>query len=255
MPRRKMWVEWEEGSDLSLSRKRPGEYSPLTRDEDNNLVGQVVLSDVNEGDDKRESESGPDDVTREGATADTDEMSDVEAVLGLLAVLGVVVVVQKAGPHVQKWWTDRVVPFLKRSQPRLRRRSPIRDAAVPAISDPVSDSSTHALVTALEEYRASMSSAEARERLVLALVARLYSDEQLRVLRNARIDDDAARTALRTMETATPEELAARLTLMLESNPTWPDDLALAQLRRMLERSGDCEREFVEVPRRSAESR
>jgi hypothetical protein len=42
---------------------------------------------------------------------------------------------------------------------------------------------------ALDEYRASMSSAEARDRCVVALVARLFSEEQLSAT-NARIEDE-----------------------------------------------------------------
>lgn len=47
MPRKKMWVEWEDGADLSQSQKKPGDYSPLTRDGDNHL-GHVTLSDADE---------------------------------------------------------------------------------------------------------------------------------------------------------------------------------------------------------------
>lgn len=47
MPEKKMRVEWEDGANLSQSRKKPGAYSPLTRDGDNNL-GHVILSDVDD---------------------------------------------------------------------------------------------------------------------------------------------------------------------------------------------------------------
>jgi hypothetical protein len=48
MQKKKMWVEWEDGSDLSKSRKKPGQYSPLTREDSTNRLGHVTLSDVDE---------------------------------------------------------------------------------------------------------------------------------------------------------------------------------------------------------------
>ncbi len=50
MPKKKMWVEWDDGAELSQSHKGPGNYSPLTRDGDRNL-GQVTLSDYDDYDD------------------------------------------------------------------------------------------------------------------------------------------------------------------------------------------------------------
>ena len=50
MPKKKMWVEWEDGSDLSKSHKKPGAKSPLTRDTDTNELGQVTLEDIEDDD-------------------------------------------------------------------------------------------------------------------------------------------------------------------------------------------------------------
>lgn len=43
---RLMWVTWNDGEFLSRSQLRPGAYSPLTRDHDGHLVGQVTLRDI-----------------------------------------------------------------------------------------------------------------------------------------------------------------------------------------------------------------
>ncbi len=78
-----------------------------------------------------------------------------------------------------------------------------------------------------------MSSAEARQRFVTALVARLISEEQLQVLRNARIEDEGPEWELASaMAARTPQQLGESITLMLEANPSWPDEAALAELEK-----------------------
>lgn len=49
MPRKRMWVEWEDGAELSRSHKKPGSSSPLTRDADGQL-GQVTLDELEDDD-------------------------------------------------------------------------------------------------------------------------------------------------------------------------------------------------------------
>jgi hypothetical protein len=95
--------------------------------------------------------------------------------------------------------------------------------------------SSQRVFTALEQYRASMSSAEARDRLAAALVARLFSEEQLRVLREARIEDDGGASQLvRAIDSLTPQQLEVSIVAMLEANPSWPDEETLAELARVL---------------------
>lgn len=80
-----------------------------------------------------------------------------------------------------------------------------------------------------------MSRAEARERFVAASVARLFSEDQLRVLRNARIEDESdPLEPARAMETLTPQQVGDGIRLMLEANPSWPDEGTLAELGKIL---------------------
>lgn len=241
MPTRRMWVTWEDGAELSQSRKKLGDYSPLTRDGDNNL-GHVTLSDADEDeyDDDWEPDPDPDP-----------QAADL---LGALAILGVIVAAQKAAPHLKRWWNESALPLARRTRKRLSRDRRSEDQAI--VGDPFTlvasaptDSSQDVFV-ALDEYRASMSSAEARERFVAALVARLFSEEQLRVLRNARIEDDGPGLELvSAVETLTPQQLGESLTLMLEANPSWPDEETLAELEKVLARSSKGDGEFVPVRR------
>ena len=236
-----MWVEYPDDAELSQSRKKPGQSSPLTRDAENNL-GQVTLSDVDEDD----SVTDPvyiyiTDV--DDADSEDEEASELERLLGALVVLGVILAIERAKPHVTQWWSDRARPAITRTRSRLGRirRSGRRPATVESsavIGQAVPESSQE-MLAALDEYRSSMTSAEARERFVAALVAREFSDAQLRILRQAAINDPLDQVALeRAAEAVTPEQVAQALTLMLESNPSLVDQGALAELARMLQGSG-----------------
>lgn len=239
MPTRKMWVTWEDDAELSRSRQRIGDFSPLTRDGDNNL-GHVTLSDVDEDDY---------DYRREPAPDPGPEDSDL---LGALVVLAVILAASRAAPHLKRWWNESARPLLRRARKRLsrnRERAGHADALEPFTL--VASNPTHSsqdVFIALHEYKASMSSAEARERLVAALVARLFSDEQLRVLRNARIKDDGpALELVHAVERLTPEQLGKSLRLMLEANPSWPDEETLVELENVLARGSEAGGEFVRL--------
>lgn len=176
--------------------------------------------------------------------------------LGALVILGVIVAAQKAAPLVRRLWNDQAVPFLRKSRNRLsRNRAAEGQVPVAEYSEgeqaygaeyldeyfkPLQSAPTESsqeVVAALDEYRATMSSAEARERFVAALVARLFSEEQLLVLRNARIEDDGAALELASaVETLTPQKLEESITLMLEANPSWPDEETLTELESILRR-------------------
>lgn len=265
-----MWVEWEDGADLSQSQKKPGDYSPLTRDADKRL-GHVTLSDVSDG----EATPDPEPTSRPApatepktvyvyvtddreSEADAQRQAEREQFFATLAALGVIYAAQKAAPHVQRWWNDKSVPFLRSARAKVSRTRKTGSTSVvvepPAAAEHASAEPSQEVLTALDDYRASMSSAEARPRLVDALVARIYSDGQLALLRNARItDDDGGGLELASaMETLTPQQLDESLTAMLEANPTWPDEDTLAELRRALGSRDQPDR--VPVERRQAQN-
>jgi hypothetical protein len=247
MPEEKMWVHWEDGADLSQSRKKPGHHSPLTRDGDNNL-GHVTLSDVDEDDWQTDPE--PDPLWYINANGEL--VPSVRGEEMLAAILGIVLAAQRAAPHIKRWWNDQAVPFLKRSRRRLskdhRARGQVSVAEYFMLPQSALTESSQEVVAALDEYRASMTSAEARERFVAALVARLFSEEQLLVLRNARIEDEGPAWELASaMEALTPQQLGESITLMLKANPLWPDEETLAELEKVLGRGSQGDSEFVPV--------
>jgi hypothetical protein len=247
VPKKKMWVEWEDGADLSRSQKKPGDYSPLTRDGGNNL-GHVTLSDVGE-----EEDTDPETVwvyvtdDRETA-AEAQQHAERDEQIASLAALAVMVAAQKAAPHLKRWWNDKSVPVLNAARNRLTRtrrsRSRVFVAEPFAAAETGPANSGQEVFAALDDYRASMSSAEARDRFVAALVARLFSDEQFRLLRDARVVDKGNALELASaMETLTPQQLGESIAAMLEANPSWPDEQTLAELKNVLGRgTGDAQR-------------
>jgi hypothetical protein len=99
---------------------------------------------------------------------------------------------------------------------------------------------------ALEADKASMSSAEARDRFVAALMARLFSDEQLQILRDARIEYGDGPHALESAaEAVTAQQVGESITLMLEANPSLLDEETLTEILGV----GRADHEYVPMRR------
>jgi hypothetical protein len=169
MAKRLMWVEYGDDAELSRSQKSPGDYSPLTRDAEGNL-GHVTLSDADEG------EWGSVDDWMPGLDAETDDEQtwreeDVEAL-----ALPVSAVLVAARPHVERWWKERALPTLKATNKSVRRRlARFRKADKTAtVTEAVAS-----VDVASGEAHLTMSRDEAEQRLLAALVARAFSDEQI----------------------------------------------------------------------------
>ncbi|MFA1541331.1 hypothetical protein [Actinomadura monticuli] len=205
-------------------------------DEQGHLVGHGTFFP----DDEDGSPTGMPSIYSDGADEyasdeDDDDLAEIQKIVAALVVLGTLKAVEKAAPHLRKWWRDQALPFVKSARKRLAR---VREGdgaqvenlieCVPSMLVDAPPESSGEVVAALEEYRAGMSGTEARERFVAALTAgllsekaRLYSEGQMRVLLNARIEDAELKSVL---ETVTPEQVADGIKLMLEANPSLLDE-------------------------------
>ncbi|MGY4684477.1 hypothetical protein ACWIGG_22170 [Micromonospora aurantiaca (nom. illeg.)] len=237
-----MWVEYDDGSHLSKSQKKPGEYSPLTREDDTNKLGQVTLSDIDEDDEEDPpvvyvyamESSKPD---RPSAPAEPWLSEREREMLVDLFILGATAAVDKAKPHVTSW-LEQAVPVVRSTWNRFRSREsgrPATRAEHAAAAEAAPPTETQEAVAALEAYRASMSTEEARNRFTAALVTRLYSEKQLRILREAQIKDVNGLLALDSMvEALTADQLRAAITALLEENPSLLGDGAQTELWTIL---------------------
>jgi hypothetical protein len=235
MARENFDVDVPDGTHLGFSRDTDGAYrAHLFDDETNELVGHAELFEP-EADDHASADPGYVYVNNDSSSREDE--AEWSEILGALALLGVIVGAQKAAPHVKQWWNNKALPFLKDQRAKLSR-TPNESGEIAAtevlLAEP-EPTATDDVFAALDEYRASMSSAEARERFIAALVARLFSEKQLHLLRNARIEDELGSLELASaMDALTPEQLEEGIRAMLEANPSWPDQETVAELGKLL---------------------
>ncbi|WP_328422697.1 hypothetical protein OG470_09230 [Micromonospora sp. NBC_00389] len=292
-----MWVEYEDGARLSRSAKKPGSFSPLTRDGGTNNLGHVTLDPI-DGDEM--PHLGP------------RERSELEDFLRELAVEVTLIALERARPHVERWVAETAVPaatsavasavpavgaavasagsavgsaavtagsavgsavasagsavgsaavtassavgstvssaWNKATRKKKKRvvaveshigaePAPVNPAPVEAgvVLEAAPVEASHDVAAAIEAYRAGMSRAEARKRIVVALAARLFSEQQIEIVRNARIDDDRDTAELNSATLAlTQKQIGESVQLMLESTPALLAEDAMADLRKIL---------------------
>ncbi|MFV2009392.1 MULTISPECIES: hypothetical protein [unclassified Micromonospora] len=153
-----------------------------------------------------------------------EDLPDARAVLGFLVLLAAIKATEKAAPHIRRWWINRASPAIRSAWERLAKsRKADGDAVDTARNFP------QAAIASSDENQISMSSVEAMERFVAALTARLlsedakrFSEEQIEVLRNARIENLELPDSSGML---TPEEVRDGIKLMLEQNPSLLDDV------------------------------
>ncbi|MGW3926735.1 hypothetical protein ACWECC_01330 [Streptomyces microflavus] len=141
-------------------------------------------------------------------------------------------------PRLKKLWNDQALPFIKSTHNRFTQTrkadSPDTPSESATLFESTSPDSSQEAIAKLEEDRVSMSSEEASARFSAALMARIFSDEQVRILRSARIEDEGDSLELRTLEKPTRQQIAENARLMLEENPSLLTRESLAELGKIL---------------------
>lgn len=266
MATKKFDVEVPDGQHLGLSRDTEGAYRAHLFDERNNLVGHAELFET--GEDTTDSPYIQYVYVSDSTDTKSGELTDEELEEMLKALVGLAMIVATlaaaAAPHVKSWWHDVAVPVMNSASESARlaaksardnakrtvksalntftgtmRRargaaeSETRHVTLPAIAG-----SSIEVADAFEGYRSRLGSAKARERFIGALLARAFSDEQLRLLSNAKFENDSDALDLQAaMEKLTPQRVGETLSLMLEKNPSLLERDSLAELATVLRRS------------------
>jgi hypothetical protein len=230
MVKKMMWVEYDDESHLSKSRNDPGKYSPLTREDGTNKLGHVTLSDVDEDDFGREYQDGDDDLPAKG---------EEPASHWALETLGAVISVAASNPQVVRWLAEQAMPAVSSAWKRLRLRASAQSVdrgeqaqrahATPAIE-------RQEVLAALDACQAGLGTAQARNRFLTALLPRLYNEEQLRMLREARIDDAKALLEHDMTQTLTVERFRSAIRALLQENPDVVTGRGRAELARIVDR-------------------
>ncbi|MBB2923199.1 hypothetical protein [Cellulomonas cellasea] len=258
MVTRRFDVEVPDGQHLGFSRDTDGAYrAHLFDDDTNRLVGHAELVEPDE-DEPEWSGTYPHGASSEEPEARELTPEEIAQALEGLAMVALVVasLATEAAPHVRRWWKgtvaaaraagargrsatksskDQAVHTLRSSWGMVARTRKHNEADEYEIGRPDKSRQTAAtsaeLQMAFEDYRARMSSAEAQERFVSALLAKAFSEEQMRLLRSVTIDDDDGAVALGdVLEKPTPQQIGETVRFMLEKNPSLLDGDSLAAL-------------------------
>jgi len=259
--RKRFDVEVPDGQHLGFSRDTVGaRRAHLFDDENNDLVGHAELFAPDE-----DESSSPNIeyvyVSGFGAAEEapyqlSEQDKELAEALANLVKLGIITAAVAAAPHVKKWWTDKVVPTFrgardgvkstfKRVPHRRKDHGPSSTAVVASVVDPAPVQSSSELAVAFQDYRTRMSSVEARERFVAALVARAFSDAQMNILQNAQIEDEEGPVELEgAIRALTPQDVAETLKEILERNPSLLDRVTLTELGSILG-GGRADGEYV----------
>lgn len=258
MPTEKMWVTYEEGAHLSRSQKRPGDYSPLTRDDGTNELGHVTLSLVAEDEEHSPTGSQPifiyvnEDASGSQA-AEPDELEEAVAALALLAV-GLAVVT--AAPYVRRWWDNTAFPVVRSAMEstwKIVARAPSdksrpESPELPALIEAAPAGSSDEVEAAFDAPRNSMSMTEWQDRFRLMLLTGAFRDEQWKMLSTARVEGaDALPVLQRAMAQLSPQQVAERIQLMLAAHPSLLDEETSTRLMEILGGAQIVDGEYMPV--------
>ncbi|MCE0510390.1 hypothetical protein LVJ59_15175 [Microbacterium sp. KKR3/1] len=222
-----------EGQRLGTSHEHDGAVTGHLFDEANKLQGHASWRRVDDDEADSYSTSYENSSTRP-LTPEEEELIEQITVLVLTVI---VVGVQVAAPHVQRWWNKIALPAVREAWARVKRRKPptavetvelleVVDAQIAQEPEP-----GNSLV--LTDPVFTMTSAEWAERYRAMVAAGRFRDEQADLLRRAKIVDEA--TALAATEDLTPRQFAANIRHALTSNPELLTDETATELRLLLD--------------------
>lgn len=234
-------VRVPKGARLTQSRKTEGAYRGMTRDLDTNQVGQAeIFLKENEPDPVATYPQGYPDADRHESEAQAQERRENAEFLAEVLVQIGVRLAEKAAPHVRKWWNEQALPAMKakwtnQALPSVKakwssvtrsRMSDRRAEAAECLEE---------VDTVSGDQRTTMSGAEARKRLAEAVLSRIYSDGQLRLVRNARVVDEGEDGPVElATDDLTPQRIGEYVALMLEANPSLLGEDTLAELGQLV---------------------
>lgn len=232
------YYEWDDDG-LTPGRKKEGGLHQNLFDADGNLKGSArfVPTDVNEPEQFVVTETVYVPVEERRRTREQEELEN--AISDLLTAL-VLVGIEKAKPHVEQWWRETLRPFVSNQWSRVRGpRRGVRPTELETTStkkDSAADTSAQDILVAPSD-RPKMSSAEAQARLLAAIAAQAYSDEQMRLVSSAEIVDADDLGEIHAALAKLPPEVVAGLIKKMVTNPSMFDEETLAELASVLART------------------
>lgn len=225
-----------EGQRLGTSHGHDGAVTGHLFDEDNKLRGHAAWKQIDDDELDESYSSSYGSPTRQ-LTPEEEELIEQITVLVLTLI---VVGVQAAAPHVQRWWREAAIPTMRKAWNRVtRRRKPTEVETVETIellqvvAAQITDEPQPGSALALADPVLIMSSAEWAGRYRAMVGAWRFRDEQADILLRARIVDETS--PLTVEDGLTPRQFAAKVRRMLASNPALLTDETAVELRSLLD--------------------
>ncbi|AGN18562.1 hypothetical protein J433_00610 [Corynebacterium glutamicum MT] len=231
------YFEWDD-DDLTPGQKKEGGLHQNLFDEDGKLKGSArfIPSDEDFSDPLVVTEKVYVPVEERRKSKEQQELEDTIAELTTALILNGIT---KAKPHVQHWWRESFQPFVKRQWSSLRRNEPSVKSSVAVPVEEIGQESVQESSSAFalqDVERPRMSSAEAQARMLAAIAAQAFSDEQMRLVNSSEIVDEDDVDSVREAISKMPPEIVAELVKRMVTNPSMFEEKALAELASVLAR-------------------
>ena len=238
MARQAGYYEWDD--DLTPGKKKEGGWHQNLYDTEGRLKGSARFVPV---DDDQED---PIVVTETMYIPADERLSKTQEMVADIIASVIVKLIEDgakaATPRVKRWWSETAVTFAKEKTNGWKRRhtahhSEKKPQSVEGIViDDVASSteeSSSAMIMPTDE-RPVMSSAEAQARLLAAVAARTYSDEQLRMVSGSQIIDVENVATVQSALAQVPREHLVELIKYMTRNPRLLEESSLANLASLI---------------------
>lgn len=231
------YYEWDD-DDLTPGQKKEGGLHQNLFDDDGILKGSArfIPSDEDFSDPLVVTEKVYVPVEERRKSKEQQELEDAIAELTTALILKGIT---KAKPHVQHWWRESFQPFVKRQWSSLSRNEPSVESSVAVPVEEIGQESVQESSSAFalqDVERPRMSSAEAQARMLAAIAAQAFSDEQMRLVNSSEIVDEDDVDSVREAISQMSPEIVAELVKRMVTNPSMFEEKALAELASVLAR-------------------
>ncbi len=221
--------EWDDDA-LSPGQSSKGGLSQNLYDDDGGLAGHAHF--VPESDEVEITEYTflPIETRREDVDAD---LAEALATLALAAMVWGTAV---AAPHVKHWFQETARPALRVALAKVRLHKPgVIEGRAQVVQGAVVATPVNAeVVEVLVEARPKMAIGEAQARMIAAVAAQAFAEEQLRLVNGADIVTDRPTSDVAQSLRELPEKELKELVVNLAKNPQLLTEDNLAQLASIL---------------------
>jgi hypothetical protein len=231
---------FEYPDDLTPGQSKKGGLHQNLYDKQGNLVGHGNFIPDKGGDAPSKTETPPlffepSECDCESHSQSQERLDPEEIVEALILLINFAA---WSAPRLERFWKHQVLPLAKSTRRKFSRarkdENPDASSKLRTLVDPAPPEPSPEVTSELAETPVDMSSEEAAARLAAALIARIFSDEQMRILRNSRIEAADSQVRMGAVDQHTFQQAVEKLRSQLEVNPSLLTRESLADLRKSL---------------------